>query len=512
MATRDELVAAVAARYAGSGRAERGLILDEFVAITGHHRKHAGRLLRGGPARPGQRRSRRVYDDAVREALTVLWEASDRICGKRLRVLLPGLIEAMERHGHLSLAPEVRAGLLAMSAATIDRALAGAREGGRGRRRRRSPPSAAVRRSVPVRTFSDWGTPVPGYVEADLVAHSGPTSRGSYVQTLVLTDIATGWTECAPLLVREQVLVTEVLNEVRKVLPFPLLGFDTDNDSVFMNETVRDYCAAAGVAFTRCRPYRQNDQAHVEQKNGAVVRRMVGYRRLEGLEAAAALAELYRLVRLFVNVFQPSFKLAEKTRDGAMVRKRYHAPATPYARLLADERVPAEVKERVAKLATELDPVRLLADIRAAQARLVEIADRPSSGQGAPPGAPTLQEFLAGLRTAWQAGEVRPTAKPKPTAKRDRRRPDPFVVVTAQLRDWFRAEPWRTSRELLERLRAEVPGTYPETLLRTLQRRLKAWRAELARQMVFGGDGDTGARDQGDEATGAGHAATANRN
>ena len=140
----------------------------------------------------------------------------------------------------------------------------------------------------------------------------------------MLTDIASGWTECAPLLVREQVLMTEVLNEVRRVLPFPLLGFDTDNDTAFLNETVRDYCVAAGVTFTRCRPYRKNDQAHVEQKNGAVVRRIVGYRRLEGLEAAAALAELYRSVRLFVNFFQPSFKLAEKSRDGAVVRKRYH--------------------------------------------------------------------------------------------------------------------------------------------------------------------------------------------
>ncbi|RKK01139.1 transposase [Pseudoroseomonas wenyumeiae] len=505
MATRDELVAAVAARYAGAGRAERGLILDEFAAITGHHRKHAGRLLRRGLApqeRP--RRARQIYDAAVREALTVLWEASDRICGKRLRVVLPGLVEAMERHGHLSLAPAVRTGLLAMSAATIDRALRDRREGGARRRRRRSPPSAAVRRSVPVRTSLDWGEPAPGYVEADLVAHSGPTARGSYVQTLVLTDIATGWTECAPLLVREQVLVREVLGEVRRMLPFPLLGFDTDNDSVFLNETVRDYCANTGVVFTRCRPYRKNDQAHVEQKNGAVVRRAVGYRRLEGLEAAAALAELYRSLRLFVNVFQPSFKLAEKTRDGAAVRKRYHAPQTPCARLLADGRIPEAVKTRVSAMAAALDPVRLLADIRAAQARLVEIADRPSSGRAAPPDVPTLEEFLAGLRTAWRAGEVRPTAKPKARKERYwRTRADPLEEVGPQLREWFRAEPWRTARELLERLQADVSGRYSETLLRTLQRRVKTWRAELAHQLVFGEGGAASAREQSDEATGA---------
>ena len=245
---RDELVAAAGARYRGSGRVERGRILDELASVTGHHRKHLMRLLRrDGPARAaGGRPGRRIYDAAVREALVVAWEASDRICGKRLRPLLAGLVEAMERHGHLSLAPEVRSGLLGMSAATIDRALVEVREKATGRRRRRSPPSAAVRRSVPVRIFSDWDDPAPGYVEADLVAHSGPTARGSFVQTLVLTDIATGWTECVPLLVREQVLLTEVLGEVRKVLPFPLLGLDTDNDSVFLNEAVRDCVRCSG--------------------------------------------------------------------------------------------------------------------------------------------------------------------------------------------------------------------------------------------------------------------------
>jgi len=262
MATRDELVRAVSERYGGANREERGRILDEFAAVTGLHRKHAMRLLRGGaPDRQwGPRPGRRVYDVAVREALIVVWEASDRVCGKRLRPLVPLLIDAMERHGHLQLAPEVRGGLLAMSAATIDRALREVR-GQAGGGRRRASPSAGVRRSVPVRTFADWDDPAPGFMEADLVAHSGPTAEGSFVQTLTLTDIATGWTECAPLLVREQTLLTEVLGEVRKRLPFPLLGFDTDNDSVFMNETVRDYCTAAGVVFTRCRPYRKNDQA-----------------------------------------------------------------------------------------------------------------------------------------------------------------------------------------------------------------------------------------------------------
>jgi hypothetical protein len=323
-------------------------------------------------------------------------------------------------------------------------------------------------------------------VEADLVAHSGPSASGGFVQTLVLTDVATGWTECAPLLVREQKLLSEVLRELRKLLPFNLLGLDTDNDSVFMNETVRDYCQAAGVVFTRCRPDRKNDQAFVEQKNGAVVRRIVGYRRLEGLEAATALMRLYTTARLFVNFFQPSFKLAGKHRDGARVRKRYHPPATPCQRLLADPRTPQEVRDRVATLHANLDPVRLLSDIRTAQQQLVDIADRPFEQRPASSRAPPIEAFLAGLRMAWKDGEVRPTARPRPKQKRGRRRLDPLAKVTVQLHAWFTAEPWRTSHQLLERLQAEQPGIYPDGLLRTLQRRLKIWRSEIAHTMVVG--------------------------
>ena len=486
MATRDELVEVLSRRYSESGREEKTRILDELVAVTGFHRKHAMGLLREGPpARPtpATRPGRRLYDDAVREALIVLWEASDRICGKRLKPLLPTLVEAMERHGHLDLAEDVRSGLLSMSAATIDRALRGVREQAAARRRRRPAASSSVRRSIPVRTHSDWKDPPPGFVEADLVAHSGPVTRGSFVQTLVLTDIATGWTECAPLLFREQTLVSAVLTGVRELLPFDLLGFDTDNDSVFMNETMRDYCCDAGIVFTRCRPWRKNDQAFVEQKNGAIVRHMVGYRRLEGPEAVAALSQLYATARLFVNFFQPSFKLAGKTRDGARVRKRYHAPATPMQRLLVDPRTPQAVRDEVNALFETLDPILLLRDIRRAQQRLVDLADKVGT---IPEDVPPIEEFLAGLRTAWKEGEVRPTAKPAEKPKRGRRRPDPLADATERLRGWFEAEPWRTSRQLLERLQAECPGRYPDKLLRTLQRRVKVWRHERVHDLVFG--------------------------
>lgn len=181
----------------------------------------------------------------------VLWEASDRICGKWLKSLIPLLMPAMERHGHLALDEEVCVRLHEISAATIDRVLAPVRAVGPSGRRRHNAHSSAVRRSVPVRTYAAWNDPVPGYMEAHLVAHSGPSASGSFVQTLTLTDVATGWTECTPLLFREQRLLSEVMTAMRPALPFPLLGFDTDNDSVFMYETIKDCCEAAEVEFTR---------------------------------------------------------------------------------------------------------------------------------------------------------------------------------------------------------------------------------------------------------------------
>ena len=485
MATRRELVVAIRGRYGSVGRGEKIKILDEFVALTGFHRKHAMRLLRSGAvaAPVGSRPRRRVYGEDVRAALVMVWEASDRICGKRLQPLLVRLIEAMERHGHGGLSKDARAQLLTMSAATIDRALKEIKATASAPRRRKA--STAIRRSVPIRTFSDWDNPAPGFVEADLVSHSGPFAKGAFTQTLVLTDIATGWTECAPLLVREQTVLTTALTELRRLLPFPLLGFDTDNDTVFMNETVRDYCLRDGIELTRCRPYRKNDQAFVEQKNGAIVRKIVGYRRFEGLEATHELAKLYALTRLFINFFQPSFKLKEKHRDGAKVIKRYHRPATPHQRLLADARTSEETRDRLQALYVTLDPVLLLRDIRFAQERLVAIADTAPGDPVLENGAIPLGAFLEGLCIAWRGGEVRPTALAKPPAKRERRRPDPILAVSVELKAWWDAEPWLTSRELLDRVQAEYPGMYADGLLRTVQRRVKIWRAAMAHELVF---------------------------
>jgi hypothetical protein len=487
MATREELLGVLRRRYAEARRAERRRILDEFVAVSGYHRKHAIRLLRSLP-RPADRRGRSpVYDEAVRAALVVLWEASDRICGKRLKALLPVLVPAMERHGHLQLDVLVRGRLLTMSAATMDRLLRQVRERG-GAGRRRSGAVSVIRRSIRVRTFSDWNDPSPGFMEADLVAHSGPSMAGTFAWTLVLTDIASGWTECVGLPCRDGELIVEALAHVRSMLPFPLLGIDVDNDSVFLNETMVGWCRSSGIELTRSRAYRKNDQAWVEQKNGAVVRRLVGHDRLEGSAAAKELATLYASARLFVNFFQPSFKLASKQRDGARFSRRYHAPATPHARLVATGQLEPAGTEQLEAAFAMLDPIALLAALRASQERIALLAAH--GGNADPPvagGNRTLADFLSGLGVAWQAGEVRATHRARPKVRRYwRSRVDPLAAVAALLRSWLDKEPTLQATDLLARLQVEFPDRYPAKLLRTMQRRVRAWRREIAHELVFG--------------------------
>ena len=416
--SRTELARNLRRRYLTATIKQKQTILKEFIAASGYHPKSAVRVLNAPeeqPKTPKARHRRPLYDEAARTALIVFWEASDRVCGKRLRALLPVLLPALERHGHLRLNEEIRRSMLAMSAATVDRLLRPARRLAKPSRPRRIVPEP--RRKVPVRTFSDWNDPPPGSMEMDLVAHCGEVNKGSYVHSLVLTDIASGWIECAPLVVRDGSLVVEGVDRIRTVLPFALKALDTDNGSEFINETMIKYCLRHGIELTRSRPYRKNDQAWVEQKNGSVVRKLLGYRRYQGVAAAQALAKLYGAARLFVNFFQPSFKLAEKHRQGAHVTKRYGTPQTPCQRLLGADSMPEAVKRRLRSTAETLDPLKLLEEIRALQSHLVSLSDKVPPPSTDVPAEANLAAFMSGLSGAWRDGEVRPTHMPGPAAR-----------------------------------------------------------------------------------------------
>src|SRR5690606_32322798 len=397
--TRAALADAIRSRYqASSGKVKRA-ILKEFIAATGYHEKSAIRVLNGFSGTRTRQRRRRLslYDEAARAALIVLWEVSDRVCGKRLKALVPVLLAALERNGHLRLNEDIRTKVLSMSAATIDRLLRVPRNTTRARKAPRAVPEP--RRRIRVRTFADWTEPPPGSTEMDLVAHYGQINRGSYVHSLVLTDIASGWTEAAPIVVREGTLVVETLERIRASLPFALRAVDVDNGSEFVNDKLIEYCLGNGIELTRSRPYRKNDQAWIEQKNGAVVRKLLGYRRFEGLAAARAITRLYAASRLFVNFFQPSFKLASKHRDGAKVSKRYHAPQTPCERLLQAANIRATTTEKLREITAQLDPLKLLEEMRAVQAYLAALVDGevPPSTSSEPP---NLAAFVASLSSA----------------------------------------------------------------------------------------------------------------
>ncbi|MET4235976.1 hypothetical protein ACVWXN_007149 [Bradyrhizobium sp. i1.4.4] len=395
MGARRMVVSAVTERYQSAKRAEKGRILDALCATTGWHRKHAVRALRrSATVGPGKikapRKRRRRYGATIKDAMTALWEASDRVCGKRLKVMIPTLLPALEQHGRLQLGEADRDRVLAISAATIDRLLVDVKIAASGGRRRRARFYSAIRREVPIRTFNDWNSPVPGFCEVDMVAHGGTSVAGSFIQTLTMVDVATGWTECLPLVTREGSLVVEAINRAQSLFPWLLRGVDFDNDSAFMNDVVVPWCRERKLEVTRSRAYKKNDQAFVEQKNGAVVRRLMGYGRFDGIETARVMGRLYAVARLYVNLFQPSFKLKEKRREGAKVIKRYHLPSTPYERALAYPKVAADVKKRLRDQHRSLDPVVLLAEIRATQDELGNRVDRRAghAACSAPPRAP----------------------------------------------------------------------------------------------------------------------------
>ena len=484
-----ELLATIRDRYRSSSKKDKSRILDEFIAVTGHHSKHGIRLL-GKPDDDEDAtrsvRGRRIYDEAVRAAVIVIWEAADRISGKRLKAALPHLVESMERHGHLDLDPEVRDRLLAASAAILDRLLKPIRPTAGSRRKRRRRQSMGKR--IPVRTFADWNAPPPGFLEIDLVAYCGGPLYGSFIQSLVATDICTGWTEAVPLLDREQSLIVDGLQAIGQRLPFRIRGIDSDNDGAFINETLIKYCVDRGIEFTRSRAYRSNDQAWIEQNNGSVVRRFVGHDRYSGQVAGQTMAHLYEALRRYVNFFPPSFKLIDKTRYGATTVKHYSQPTTPCDRLIQHDTTSDGMKDALNEYRARLDPVLLLHTIREAQSALVaatapEVRETPSGE--------SLDRFLTTLPSLWRQGEVRPTQAARVSSPRHwRTRNDPFEGVWVDVLVWLQAEPYATGKALRARLQSEHPDRFTEVQLRTMQRRVKEWRGIMAKKLVYAGTGE----------------------
>ena len=487
----------MAKRYRTAGRVEKGRILDELTATTGWHRKHAVRALSfAGRDRTGlpsneeatgaiepARRRRRKYA-GLRDALIALWEASDRVCGKRLVSMIPALLPALERHGRLRPTSEEHALLVMMSAATIDRMLIDVKVAAAGGRRRRVGFYSAIRREVPIRTFNDWANPPPGFCEIDMVAHGGTSVAGSFIQTLTMVDIATGWTECLPLVTRDGSLVVEAMTRAQNLFPWVIRGADFDNDSAFMNDVVVPWCRAQQIEVTRSRAYKKNDQAFVEQKNGAVVRRLVGYGRFDGVETARVMARLYAAARLLVNFFQPSFKLKEKRREGAKVIKRYHPPATPYERALAHPKLASAIKRRLRETYRTLDPVQLLADIRAAQEELGErIGKRGlATTVGVSPADPLI--FAQSLGTVVTATEVRATHRRlKRRYKKRIRMPSKLDPYLSTIEDWLAVEPQLTALAIVRRLTAIDPS-FSDKQHSIVQRLLRSFRRKVAETVI----------------------------
>jgi len=387
-------------RYQKGTKKERGQILDEFTQVTGYTRCYARFVLRNcgrkfiklrankrvvficAQARTAgakRRRPKHYGTKAFLLALQRLWALSDGLCGKRLAVFLHETIPHLERCGTLvALAePELHEQLLTVSAATLDRLLAPAKLQARLKGRSGTRPGTLLKQHIPIRTFADWNDTAPGFCEVDLVAHDGGAAFGEYCQTLTLTDVATAWTETEAVHNKAQVHVFEALKEIRRRMPFPLLGLDSDNGSEFINNELWRYCDEQHITFTRSRPYKKNDNCYVEQKNNSVVRRTVAYYRYDRPEQQTLLQELYRLLRLYGNFFLPVMKLKEKIRIGSRLMRRYDSPKTPFKRLLEHPQLTDVVKKALLREYNTLNIVMLKRELNRLQAELFHSALQP---------------------------------------------------------------------------------------------------------------------------------------
>jgi len=378
-----EYAEAVRGRYCRASKKDKGKILDEFIKVTGYHRKAGIRLLheRGRPSTNKKRGRPRQYNGAVVGALRVAWEATDRLCSKRLQPFLPELIPILRRHGEGTMSAEIEANLCQMSPSTIDRWLKPWRHLGGRHPFSTTKPASLLKSSIPIRTFADWEENKPGFLEADLVSHCGESTEGFYLNTLSTVDVASGWSECIGVWGRNQERVSGAVHRVRQRLPFPLLGLDSDNGSEFINQHLFTYCQREKITFTRSRSYKKNDSCHVEQKNWSVVRRLIGYDRYSSKAALDVLNRVYHLTRFYVNFFQPVMKVVSKTRHGAKVHKIYDTARTPYQRLLESDVLTEAKRVELAATYHGLNPVLLLKQINENLEYLWKLAEQPASQQ-----------------------------------------------------------------------------------------------------------------------------------
>jgi hypothetical protein len=359
------------------GRTEKGQLLNEIVAVTGMHRKAAIRWLRrpllSRPALIRSGRPRR-YGPQIAAAAEVLWQASGRIGAHRLHPFVCELLDRLVQCGELSVPASVDKLVRQVSRPTLARLLGPARARYPLRGATTTYPSTWLKQQIPIRTFTDWDDAAPGFCEIDLVAHCGSSTKGFYLFTLCAVDIATSWVELQPLWGKGQYRVTAAVHEVRARLPVALRGIDSDNGSEFINRPLYYYCGREGITFTRSRAWKKNDSAHVEQKNGAVIRHLVGYDRFATRTAYRQLTRVYELARAHVNFFQPVEKLVSKHRTGARVHRVFDRAQTPYQRLCASGVLsPAKRAELEARY-QRLNPLQLRRDLEAALDRLWALA------------------------------------------------------------------------------------------------------------------------------------------
>ena len=352
-------------RYQKSTKKEKVAILDEFVKTTGYNRNYARRIL-GYRSKgiDGRRKKKaivrqRVYDASVFYAVRKLWIAADGICGKRLKPFVPELLPILERHGEIKVNRIVRNKVLTVSVATIDRILNATKRQYRLKGRSTTKPGSLLKQSIAVRTFADWDDARPGFFEVDLVAFCGESAKGDFVNGLNLTDVATGWVGLDAVMGKASSRVNPAIDEVRKRLPFIMLGLDSDNGSEFINGLLKRYCEEYEITFTRSRPYKKNDNCYVEQKNYTVMRRFLGHARFDTDIQLNLVRQILTLVEVYVNFFQPTMKLVEKQRVGTKVKKHYDVAKTPYQRLLSSGVLTDQKKQQLQVYYETLNPMSL---------------------------------------------------------------------------------------------------------------------------------------------------------